>query len=305
MSPPTAPAPAPTATPAAAPTGPVLIVGCGYLGRRAAERWLGAGRRVFALTRRNAAAFAAAGIEPVVGDVLDPASLNTLPAAATVLYAVGFDRTAGRPMREVYVDGLANVLAAVPRPARFVYVSSTSVYGQTDGGWVDESAPTEPADESGRVVLAAERLLRERLPDAVVLRSAGIYGPDRLLRKAPVLKGEPFVGDADKWLNLIHVDDGAAAVLAAEANAPAGGTFNVADGTPVTRCDFYTLLAELLHAPAARFEPPPAGRPPGPEANRRVAAAAARRDLGFAPTFPGYREGLADAVARSGAEPRA
>src|SRR5438552_2269194 len=113
--------------------------------------------------------------------------------------------TVGRAMREVHVDGLRHVLDTLPVPGRFVYVSSTGVYGQTDGSWVDESSPTEPAEEAGRVVLEAERLLRERLPAAVVLRFAGIYGPDRLLRGQAVRNGEPLVGDPEKWLNLIHV----------------------------------------------------------------------------------------------------
>src|SRR5205085_10095462 len=110
-----------------------LIIGCGYLGRRVAARWTAAGRTVAALTRRNADTLRNLGIAPVVGDVLDPASLRGLPAAGTVLYAVGMDRGAGRSMREVYLDGLRHVLGTLPAPRRFVYVSSTGVYGQTDG----------------------------------------------------------------------------------------------------------------------------------------------------------------------------
>jgi nucleoside-diphosphate-sugar epimerase len=271
-----------------------LVVGCGYLGRRVAARWLAAGRRVAALTRRNAAELAAFGVEPVVGDVLDPASLRNLRAAPTVLYAVGLDRSAGRPMREVYVGGLANVLDTLPPCDRFVYVSSTSVYAQTSGEWVDETSPTEPAEESGRVVLEAEGLLRARRPDAIVLRFAGIYGPNRLLRQQPLLKGEPLVGDADKWLNLIHVSDGADAVLAAEARGVPGETYNIADDAPVSRRDFYTELARLLNAPEAKFDP----RPEPGAANRRVRNARAKA-TGWAPQFPSYREGLAAAVNES------
>src|SRR5438552_1428072 len=128
---------------------PALVIGCGYLGRRVAAAWRDRGRRVAALTRGRAAELAADGFEPVVGDVLDPASLAALPEAATVLYAVGLDRTAGRSMRDVYVTGLANVLAALPPCGRLLYVGSTSVYGQTDGSVVTEASPTEPATESG------------------------------------------------------------------------------------------------------------------------------------------------------------
>ena len=269
---------------------PALIVGCGYLGSRVGRAWLDAGRAVRVLTRARGESLESQGFASIAGDVLDPASLHSLPAASTILYAVGLDRSAGRSMREVYVDGLRNVLAALPAGGRFVYIGSTSVYGQTDGGFVDEVSAKEPLDENGRIVLEAERTLREFRPDATILRFAGIYGPGRLLRKQPLLKGEPYVGDADKWLNLIHVDDGVRAVLAAErAVASAGGAFNIADDNPVSRREFYTELAHLIGAPEARFEPSPQ---PVREANRRISNARARAALGFVPQFPSYREGL-------------
>ena len=195
-------------------------------------------------------------------------------------------------MREVYVEGLSNVLTHLPAPRRFIYVSSTSVYGQSDGSVVDERSSTEPVEESGQIVLAAEHLLRERLPTATILRFAGIYGPDRILRKAAILKGEPLVGDAEKWINLIHVGDGVRAVLAAESIE--GETINIADDEPVTRRNLYTHLAELLNAPPARFEPGESGRG---DTNRRIENAKAKRLLGFAPKYPSYREGFAAAIA--------
>ena len=100
-----------------------------------------------------------------------------------------------------------------------MYVSSTGVYGQCHGEEVDEESATEPVEESGRVVLEAERLLHQQLPEAVILRFAGIYGPGRLLRRQAIEAGEVLVGDPEKWLNLIHVADGAAAVHAAEESA--------------------------------------------------------------------------------------
>jgi nucleoside-diphosphate-sugar epimerase len=192
-------------------------------------------------------------------------------------------------MRAVYVEGLGHVLDTLPECDRFIYVSSTGVYGQTDGGFVDERSPTEPLEESGKVVLEAERLLRSRRPDAIILRFAGLYGPGRLLRKQPILNGEPLVGDADRWLNLIHVEDGADAVLAAESRGEPGVTLNIADDSPVTRRDFYTLLAEFLGAPHAKFD----HRPEPGTANRRITNQAARERLGWNPRFPSYREGLA------------
>ncbi len=132
----------------------LLVIGCGYLGRRVADRRRAAGATVFATTRspHRADTFHRLGLEPVLCDVLDPDSLRALPAGADVVYCVGYDRTAGKTMRNVYVDGLEtaalNALDAADH-GRFIYVSSTGVYGQSRGEEVDETAATNPAGESG------------------------------------------------------------------------------------------------------------------------------------------------------------
>lgn len=272
---------------------PHLILGCGYLGSRIAKAWVERGHRVAALTRSRPKELAALDIEPIIGDVLDFESLKRLPIASTVLYAVGFDRTAGKTMREVYVEGLRNALLAIRCLGPILFVSSTSVYGQTDGEWVDEASPTEPTEESGKIVLEAERTLREFRPDAIILRFAGIYGPGRILRRQALMNGEPLVGDAEKWLNLIQVDDGVGSVLAAEAKGKRGETYLVSDGEPVRRRDFYLYSAQVLGAPTAQFQLP---TQPILEANRRITNTKARHELGFAPRFPSYREGLAASI---------
>jgi nucleoside-diphosphate-sugar epimerase len=287
-----------------------LVIGCGYLGRRVAALWRAAGDQVFATTRHGDEAdrFRAEGLEPIVCDVLDLASLAVLPQVDTVVYAIGFDRSSGATMRAVYVDGLANVLDRIPPPSRFIYISSSSVYGQSDGGWVDEDWPTEPKEESGQVVLDAERTLftssvRRRLRTLnvnipITLRFAGIYGPGRLLRRVAIEKGEPIVGDADKWLNLIHVDDGARVILAAEARGTAGRIYNVCDGAPVRRRDFFAELARLLGAPVPQFVAPPTlGELPAHEsANRCICNERMIEELQTTVRYPSYVEGLAASV---------
>src|SRR4051794_15099350 len=96
----------------------ILIIGCGYLGRRLAARCIAEGRRVFATTRsaERAEEFRAASLDPVLCDVTNPASLDRLPAVETVVHCVGLDRSANQSMRTVYVDGLRNVLACLPAP---------------------------------------------------------------------------------------------------------------------------------------------------------------------------------------------
>lgn len=273
-----------------------LIVGCGYLGSRVARLWLDAGHRVWATTRspERAGRFSAQGIQPVVCDVMHPDSLKALPPAETVLYAVGFDRSSGQSMRQVYVTGLGNVLRRLERNpgpvARFIHVSSTGVYGQTDGAWVDETAATEPASESGRIVLDAEQLLRtyhETRPNVVIMRFAGIYGPGRLLRRQEALQaGTPLEGSGSQWLNLVHVADGATAVDAADRYGFPGAIYNVCDDAPVVRGDYFGHLAELVGAPTPRFDGSGSER-----GNRRIANGKLKA-LGWAPVYETFRQGL-------------
>ncbi len=241
-----------------------LIIGCGYLGSRVARRWIAQGDTVFALTRSadRAGEFRKLGIAPVVGNVTDPASLTALPEVDTILYAVGLDRRSEQSQREVYVGGLGNVLNRLAgKVRRFLYISSTSVYGQNTGEWVDESSECWPESENGKVCLEAEQLLRSRIPAANILRLAGIYGPGRLVaRIAAIRAGLTLEGNPDTWLNLIQVDDAVAAILACERRGAPGDTYLVCDDEPVRRMEYYKLLASLLGAPAPRTALPPLAR---------------------------------------------
>jgi nucleoside-diphosphate-sugar epimerase len=275
----------------------MLIIGFGYLGE-AVIACQPPKRQVafFATTRKQERIEEITsewGGEPILCDVLRPETLK-LPQVETVLYCVGFDRTAGLAMREACALGLRNVLDHMPAVRRFLYVSSTSVYGQQDGTWVDETSPTEPTEESGKAAVEAENLLRSRLPDAVILRFAGIYGPWRLLRQQAIESGQPLTGDPERWLNLIHVTDGARAVLAAQQLAQPGQVYNIADGYPGTRRQFYTELARLLEAPEPRFSEAEgsAQASAGDLANRRVSNTRMRKELKVHPHYPSFEEGL-------------
>jgi nucleoside-diphosphate-sugar epimerase len=272
-----------------------LIIGCGYVGRRLAACWKQQGHQVFATTRRpdHAAEFTALGWKPILCDVVNSAMRQQNVDVAVI--AVGFDRSSGQTMRAVYVDGLRNVLQMVPTTARLIYVSSTSVYGQTSGEMVDEQAETAPQESSGQVVLDAERALREVRPGAIVLRFAGIYGPGRLLREQAIRAGQPIVAAPDRWLNLIQVDDGVRAIEAAESRAQPGQIYNIADDEPVRRIDFFTHLATQLGAPTPRFEPVPEGQsPPHELTNRRISNRRMREELQVELAYPSYREGVAN-----------
>lgn len=276
--------------------GPLLVFGCGYVGMRVAKLWQQKGQPVYALTRSRADLLRQQGIIPLVGDVLEPERLPEFPSDAYVLYAIGYDRTSGHSMRAVYLDGLAHVLDRLDEPRCFVYVSSTSVYGQTDGSWVDEDSPAEPLEESGQVVRQAELLLRQRLPQAILLRSAGIYGPGRLLRRREqLLRSEPIAGDPERWLNLIHVDDLAEAVCISLSCAPTGSLYNVVDDQPISRRYYYTRLAELYQAPPPRFVTIPQAELRSQ--HRRISNQRIRTQLGWQPRYPSIETGLVATLA--------
>jgi nucleoside-diphosphate-sugar epimerase len=277
-----------------------LVIGCGYLGHRVALRWQAAGKRVLVTTRsaRRAETLRSEGFEPIVLDVTHPCDLSELPKLSSVLYAVGFDRSAGHGQRDVYVKGLNHVLAALSgRHCRILYISSTGVYGQSDGSWVDERSVCQPTRDGGRVCLEAEgRLATHPLgAGAVILRMAGLYGPGRIPLQKLLMDGQPIPVPEEGYLNLIHVDDAAEVVLAAEAKTQVPRWFVVSDGNPVWRKDYYEELARRLGAPLPRFVPPPADSTANSRASssKRICNRRMTEELEVRFRYPTFREGLA------------
>jgi len=284
-----------------------LIIGCGYLGRRVAALWRLRGYKVTALTRsqENAATLRALGVESIMGDVLEPAMLRAIPAADILLYAVSYDKHTDTSKREVYVQGLANVLLEIaPRTGRFLYVSSTSVYAQDKGEWVDESSPCEPASVDGRICLEAEEIARSHFSTAgncTVLRFSGLYGPGRLLRRIESVRAqEPIRANPDGFLNLIHVDDGARIVEALAERNQVAPTYLVTDNKPIRRRDYYARLAELIGAALPVFQTDAAD---ASRINKRCSNAQVRAALGDILRFPTVEEGLPHAITSGSACP--
>ncbi|MBA4017879.1 MAG: NAD(P)-dependent oxidoreductase [Pirellula sp.] len=290
-----------------------LLFGCGYLGWRVARLWRDAGDEVVVVTRDEAKAeqLRSDGFRALTADVCEPATLRDLPPAETVLYAVGFDRRSAttRSIGEVYAGGVGNVLDALSAAASaqpgsptplFIYISSTGVYGDAVGDWVDEDSPCRPLREGGKACLAAEEVLAAHPlgADSVVLRLAGIYGPGRIPRADALRRGEPIDAPADGYLNLIHVDDAAHTVLAVERGVAPPRTYCVADGRPPFRREYYAELARLLGAPAPTFVEPTADSPAAARAaaDKRISNARLLREIGVDFQYPSYREGLAAIV---------
>lgn len=240
----------------------LLIAGAGYLGRRVGRHLTESGRICAAITRSadKAEVLRSEGIAAVEANLAEANCEISLPPSHAVLWSVGFD-SSGDDREAIWIDGLKRLLAGLNgSPRKFIYISSTSVYGPGDGSDLDETCPTAPASAGAKCCVRAETLLQNELaqhhPETrlVVLRLAGIYGPDRLLRRVSDLKaGRPLPGDPDSWLNLIHVDDAVRFIdwTLEEQEPPA--RVNVVNGNGVTRQEYYSTLATLVGTQPPEF----------------------------------------------------
>jgi nucleoside-diphosphate-sugar epimerase len=297
-----------------------ILIGCGYLGSRIAKLWRTAGDDVIATSRSGELPLEMldAGVFPARAEVTDPETLKWLPVASaltgnsldTLVYSVGYDRSAGPDIQTVYAQGLANVLAVMPSTVkRVIYISTTGVYGAAGGDWVDEQTPPDPQRDGGKASLAAEELLRNHPvgKSSIILRLAGIYGPNRVPYIDKLRVGEPLAVPSEGWLNLIHVDDAAAIVLAADQwanqqpNLDGPTVFCVSDGNPVVRGEYYREVARLIGVAEPTFAEPDADSPAAARAraDKRISNRTLVDTIRPSFQYPDYRAGLATILAGS------
>jgi len=278
----------------------VLVIGCGYVGERAADLLHEAGHQVTGITHSPESAERLAAAKPWQAracDVSSPAQTLAIAAETGAVDAFIHCASSGKGGAEsyqaVYMDGMKNLLAAFPS-ARPVFTSSTSVYAQTDGSTVDEISPAEPARDTGRLLRAAEQLALDA--GGAVARLAGIYGPGRSFVLKNLLEGKSGVETAEgapdgRIINQIHRDD-AAAALARIVTQELTGVFNVVDDAPMPQRACLEKLAFLFSLPRPRDTAPDPGRKRGwthkAVSNRRLRAA------GWTPLYPDYFAALRD-----------
>lgn len=312
----------------------LLIIGCGYLGVRVGRQARAAGWSVAATSRSRLSSIADEGFEPVRFDWNDSRDLSTISqvieshAINRVLISVSYDRNSSVDRFASQVDGLSRLLGAiraVPGHASghspdVCYISTTGVYHQTGGVWVDERSPTHPNRDGGRAHLQAESKMRGCLGHSpwTILRLSGIYGPGRVPRAADVRAGRPIASPPEGHLNLIHVDDAASAVISAFSWTRRGKTmpenmsadspprsrdcsererlYVVSDDGPVVRREFYEEIARQTGAADPVFVEP--GENSGvrfrSETDKRIWNRRLKRDLLPKLRYPSYVEGLRD-----------
>ena len=297
-----------------------LIVGCGYVGMRVAKVWLDQGDRVIAITRSASRAneLSNVGIEPIIWDwlvggapkpncVLLKFAETDSSRLATVFVAVSHSPQADVPHNETHSRGL-NHLATLLQSmgwddrqaqTKWIYLSTTGVFAQASpGDWVDEDSAVLPERPGSIAALGGEDWISERIPSdlRVILRPVGIYGPSRVPRWESLRDRVPLHVDPESYLNLIHVDDLAHAVVAVSLTPVRSTLYCISDGNPVRRKDYYSFVSNLGNWPEPIFAPPElpeTGRQAmRSDGNKRVRNNRIQSELALVFNFPSYREGL-------------
>lgn len=262
----------------------VLIAGCGDVGNALGKRLLDDDCKVWGVRRRVDAL--APGIEPWRIDLIDPETYTEPPARFdTLFFTASADRRDEDAYRAVYVDALRNLLAFL-RDAdcpleRIFFTSSTAVYGQSNGEWVDETSATEPNGFNGKLLLEAEAIVAEAPETGVNVRLSGIYGAGRTRLVRKVWSGDAIATEG--WTNRIHVED-CAGVLHHLMRLPNPEALYLgSDDEPVTTADVVTWMAQQLGKPIP--EPGPASRLNKRCRNERL------RQSGYRLIYPSFRDG--------------
>ncbi|HLQ01767.1 MAG TPA: SDR family oxidoreductase [Burkholderiales bacterium] len=227
----------------------LLIIGCGDIARRALPE-LQRRYRVAALVRSSDRALADSGVELIEGDLDDAGALATLAGRAERIVHLAPPANGG-PL-DLRTRNLLAALAPQGRgamlPQRFVYLSTSGVYGDCAGEWVEETRAPNPRTERARRRLDAERALGEwgerNQIETVILRVPGIYASDRLPLDR-LIRGTPaLAAEEDVYTNHIHADDLAGILVAALESTGARGVYNASDDGPMKMGDFFDLVAD-------------------------------------------------------------
>ncbi|AGN02041.1 NAD-dependent epimerase/dehydratase [Salinarchaeum sp. Harcht-Bsk1] len=307
----------------------VAILGCGYVGLELGRQLVERGHDVVGVRRsaQGVATIEDAGFDAVQVDVTDSDALAAVPDVDAVVFIASSGGRGAEAAREIYVDGLRTTIdhfgGRESTPEQLLYTSSTGVYGDHDGDWVDETTPIEPTTEKTAVLAEAERIATEVAAehgmDGSVVRFAGLYGPDRY-RLERYVEGPVTEG----YLNMIHRDDAAGIVrfvLEETADRRDGDSDSwpdpllpndvllAVDDEPVSKWAFADWLAEECGEPAPEKrtieERLATGDLSEPAERRLRTSKRCSNDLlhevGYELAYPTFREGYRQAIEAYGA----
>lgn len=270
----------------------IQIVGAGYTGARIAQFFSEQKQKVFALTRSAAKAesFLQQGIQPVIADLTKPETLHSIPPAHFIVICPAPDESTEEAYENIYLNGVANYLKAIqknPKPSLIIYLSSTGVWQDQTGDIFDENVRPIPTSAKARILVQAEKQILSSGFPAVILRLAGIYGPNRNRLKAFQDRKWPLPNTIDRWINLIHVDDIVNSLPMIFKNAKEGETYLGADDEPFLASTLTDWIAERTNLlEKYSFQ---AGKPGG----RRLKNTKWKQ-LGIQLKYPTFREGYAE-----------
>lgn len=273
----------------------MLVFGHGYTAGRLTPLLRADGWRVAGTTRDHPDRLRQVQAEPLIWPGEDARVGDAITRADAVLVSIAPD-AAGDPVLAAFADRIARA-----RPRWLGYLSTTGVYGDRQGGWVDEDSPLTPSTRRGRARVEAEAawqaLARAHDLPLHIFRLAGIYGPGRgpfrKLREGTARR----IIKPDQVFSRIHVEDIAQALLASIRAPQPGAIYNLCDDEPAPPQDVITLAAQMLDMPAPepedfdRAEMTPMARSFYAD-SKRVSNRRLKADLGVTLRYPDLRSGL-------------
>jgi nucleoside-diphosphate-sugar epimerase len=281
----------------------ILIAGCGYVGEATADLFYSAGWDVegWVSSKRSAARLSVKPYSIHVIDVSQRTEVNKYAGAFdAVIHCASSRGGDAESYRQIYLNGARHLVETFPK-ARILFTSSTSVYAQRDGSWVTEQSETKPLRETGRILLEVEKLILEK--SGIVMRLAGIYGPQRSALLSKFLNGTATIDpNNDRFVNQAHRDDIALALflLLYRKAQQSAQICNVVDDQPILQGECYRWLAQRLNRPFPPIRKSEQPRKRG-DTNKRVSNGKLHQ-LGWTPGYPTFGDAMEKSILPSFAE---
>jgi len=280
----------------------VVIAGCGYVGNALARMLIDEDHQVFGV-RRDVSKLAP-GVQGIEGDLAQPKTLGPAPRRVEyAVFAVGADEGSEQAYRRAYLDGLAGFLEWLAdegqRPRRIVMTSSTSVYGQRRGEYIDEDSPTHPTHFRGETLLTSERLLAASGLSCVVVRLGGIYGPGRTSLIDRARSGGLRLRSSEHFTNRIQRDDAAGLIRHLLFHPSPEPLYLGVDDESAEESKVYEWIAKELGVPAPVPDVEDATASRRRDVGSKRCSNRRARESGYRFRYPTFREGYAELIRAS------